>query len=53
MKFTADRPYADPEQAVRKIVEIATPLSPCGMAAFTSKRSKSHSCKGARHAVGY
>ena len=28
MKFTADRPYSDPEKAARKIVEIANSVEP-------------------------
>jgi hypothetical protein len=28
MKFTADRPYADPEKAARKIIEIAKAAEP-------------------------
>jgi hypothetical protein len=28
MKFTADRPYADPEKAARKIIEIAKAVEP-------------------------
>ena len=28
MKFTADRPYADPEKAARKILEIANTVEP-------------------------
>ena len=28
MKFTADRPYADPEKAARKLVEIANSIEP-------------------------
>ena len=26
MKFTEDRPYADPETAARKLIEIANPV---------------------------
>jgi hypothetical protein len=28
MKFAADRPYADPEKAARKLVEIANSIEP-------------------------
>jgi hypothetical protein len=28
MKFTSDRPYADPEKAARKLVEIANSIEP-------------------------
>jgi hypothetical protein len=28
MKFTVDRPYADPEKAARKIIEIAKAVEP-------------------------
>ena len=28
MKLTADRPYADPEKAARKIIEIAKAIEP-------------------------
>ena len=28
MKFTSDRPYADPEKAARKLVEIANAVEP-------------------------
>jgi len=28
MKFTADRPYSDPEKAARKLVEIANAVEP-------------------------
>jgi hypothetical protein len=28
MKFTADRPFADPERAARKILEIANSVEP-------------------------
>jgi hypothetical protein len=27
-KFTADRPYADPEKAARKIIEVAKAIEP-------------------------
>jgi hypothetical protein len=28
MKFAADRPYADPEKAARRIIEIASTIEP-------------------------
>jgi hypothetical protein len=28
MKFTADRPFADPEKAARKLLEIASTIEP-------------------------
>jgi hypothetical protein len=28
MKFTSDRPFADPEQAARKLVELASAVAP-------------------------
>jgi hypothetical protein len=42
MKLTADRPYADPNKAARKILEIAKAIEP-KTAASTSKRSTSRS----------
>jgi hypothetical protein len=35
MKFTADRPYADPEKAARRIIEIASAVEPVQDGPFT------------------
>ena len=40
MKYTTDRPYADPEKAARRILEIANSLSRF-RAASTSRKSTS------------
>ena len=47
MKFAPDRPYADPEKAARKILEIAKIASSlCRTAEFTSRRSTGRFCFG-------
>jgi hypothetical protein len=35
-KFAADRPFADPDVAARKIVEMRTASKPCRTIGFTS-----------------
>jgi len=32
MKFAADRPFAEPEKAARKLIEIASTVEPVGIA---------------------
>jgi hypothetical protein len=44
MKYATDRPFADPEKAARKIVEIANATEAVQDAAFTSRRSTARSC---------
>jgi len=43
MKFKSDRPFADPELAARKIIELANAVEPVQDAAFTSRRSTGRS----------
>jgi hypothetical protein len=42
MKFVNARPYADPDAAARKIVEIADSLSPIWTAVYWSSGSTGH-----------
>jgi hypothetical protein len=39
MKFAADRPYADPEKAARKLAEIGNAIEPVLDAGSTSNSS--------------
>jgi hypothetical protein len=39
VKFAEPRPYADPEVAMRKLLEIASTVEPFKMVVFTSRRS--------------
>jgi hypothetical protein len=43
MKFTADRPYADPEKAARKLVEIANTVDQ--LAFFKGRRQPRRICR--------
>jgi hypothetical protein len=42
--LTADRPYADPEAAARRILEIAKQVEPAMKGGFISNWSTAHSC---------
>jgi hypothetical protein len=43
-KFVAPRPYADPNAAARKIIEIANSVQVVRMAESTSRRSTGRCC---------
>ena len=44
MKLTTDRPYADPEKAARRIVEIASTIGRCKTDASISSWSTGRFC---------
>jgi len=45
MRFVADRPFADPEFAARKLMEIANSIEPVQGGASTSRRPTGRSCR--------
>ncbi|WP_349627013.1 hypothetical protein [Bradyrhizobium sp. Y36] len=44
MKLAEIRPYANPEAAARKLVELATGVAPAQDGRIISKKSTRHSC---------
>jgi hypothetical protein len=45
MKFAANHPFADPETAARKLVEIASSIEPVQDGRIHIERSTARSCK--------
>ena len=52
MKFANNRPYADPQKAARKILEIVQSIEPVQDGRIHIEKINAHFCTGARHAGG-
>ena len=48
MKYTIDRPFAEPDKAARRLLEHAHAFQPTKMAASISKNSMARSCSATK-----